>query len=139
MQQGLFKGEYTTTNTSRVHYSTPTYTKPNSIYKLIKELNTIPHIYRYKTLYKICSLIYLDTCDRKLDCLDYYTEEEKDGNLTHNVMYAMIKNSASKSIKERILLHIALLKRIYSHDSTLEYSTDNVVNVDEETSQMKLF
>ena len=139
MQQGLFNGEYTTTNISRIHYSTPTYIKPNSIYKIIKELNTIPHIYRYKTLYKICSQIYLQTYNRKLACLDYYTEDEQDGKEINTIMYATIKNSSTKDIKERILLHIDLLKRIYAHDNTLEYSTDNVVNVDEETSQMKLF
>ena len=139
MPQGLFNGEYTTTNVGRVHYSTPTYVKPNSIFKIIKELNTVPHIYRYKTLYKICSRIYLETYNHKLACLDYYTEDEKDGKKIYTVMYATIKDSVPKDIKERILLHINLLKRIYSKDSTLEYSNENTVNVDEETTQMKLF
>ena len=102
MLQGLFDDEYTI-NQGRIHYSTPTYIKPNSIFKIIKELNTIPHIYRYKTLYKICSRIYLETYNNKLACLDYYIEDEKDHNKTYTIMYATIKNSTSKLLRAYLL------------------------------------
>ena len=118
MQQALFNGEYTTTNVSRIHYSTPTYVKPNSIFKIIKELNTIPHIYRYKTLYKICSRIYFETYNHKLYrkltasltprdkeiCLMFLDEHiPKAKRLNYIASRYNITNQRASQIKQRII------------------------------------
>ena len=88
------------------------YDKSDKIKKNIKKWNTIKHIYRYQTLYKICTNLYLLTFNNQLDCLNYYSDTEFDENKTYTVMYAEIDNTSALSIKERILRHVQLLRDI---------------------------
>lgn len=99
-------------NKKRVHNSIPTYQKPDKIKQNIKKWNTIEHIYRYQTFYKICSALYLLTYNNQLSCLNYYIDIEKDGDKTFTVMYAEIEETSALSIKERIIKHIELLRDI---------------------------
>ena len=103
-------------NKKRFHNQIPTYQKPDKIKQNIKKWNTIKHIYRYQTFYKICSNIYLLTYNNQLECLDYYIDIETDGDKTYTVMYAEIFNTSALPIKERVLEHIKLLKRIKAND-----------------------
>lgn len=84
----------------------------DKIKKNIEEWNTLKHVYRYKTLYKICSLLYLLTYNNQLACLNYYVDTETDFKKTYTVMYAEIELTASLPIKERVLKHIKLLRDI---------------------------
>ena len=95
--------------------------KPDKIKNEIQKWNTIKHIYRYQTLYKICSALYLLTYENQLACLNYYSDTEIDENKTYIVMYAEIEQTSALSIKERVLKHIQLLRDIkngveYEHD-----------------------
>lgn len=96
----------------RFHNQIPTYQKPDKIKQNIKKWNTIKHIYRYQTLYKICSALYLLTYNNQLRCLNYYIDIEKDGDKTFTVMYAEIEETSALSIKDRIIKHIELLRDI---------------------------
>ena len=96
----------------RLHNQIPTYQKPDKIKQNIKKWNTIKHIYRYQTLYKICSALYLLTYNNQLRCLNYYIDTEKDGDKTFTVMYAEIEETSALSIKDRIIKHIELLRDI---------------------------
>ena len=99
-------------NKKRFHNQIPTYQKPDKIKQNIKKWNTIKHIYRYQTLYKICSALYLLTYNNQLRCLNYYIDIEKDGDKTFTVMYAEIEETSALSIKDRIIKHIELLRDI---------------------------
>lgn len=92
--------------------TTPTYFKTNKIQKNIEKWNTIKHIYRYQTFYKICSSLYLLTYNNQLACLNYYSDTEIDGDKTFTVMYAEIEETSALSIKDRVLKHIQLLRDI---------------------------
>lgn len=96
----------------RVHSKTPNYSKPNKIQDNIKKWNTIKHVYRYQTLYKICEKLFLLTYNNQLECLNYYSEKENDGNITYTLVYAEIEETSALSIKERVLKHIQLLRDI---------------------------
>lgn len=96
----------------RVHNDTPSYFKPDKVKQNIKKWNTIKHIYRYQTLYKICSSLYLLTFNNQLACLNYYSDTEVDCDKVYTVMYAEIDNTSALSIKERLLAHIKLLRDI---------------------------
>lgn len=98
----------------RVHNITPNYFKPDKVKQNIKKWNTIKHIYRYQTLYKICSSLYLLTFSNQLACLNYYSDTEVDCDKVYTVMYAEIDNTSALSIKERLLAHINLLRDIKS-------------------------
>lgn len=104
----------------RVHYDTPVYNKQDKINKNIQKWNTIKHIYRYQTLYKIYEKLFFLTYNNQLECLNYYSETENDGNNTYTIMYAEMDNTSALSIKERVLEHIDLLRRIKNNDNTLE-------------------
>lgn len=104
--------------------------KPEAIQKNISIWNTIPHVYRYRTLYKICEKIFNLTYGKRLICLNYYIDVEKDCNLTYTVMYAEIKDTSSLEIKERVLKHIDLLRRIKAKDNTLEYGDNPIISAD---------
>ena len=95
----------------RVH-DVPSYIKTDKIKENLKEWNTIKHIYRYQTLYKICEKLFLLTYNNQLACLNYYIDEEKDGDKMFTVMYAEIEETLNLSIKERVLKHINLLRQI---------------------------
>ena len=104
--------------------------KPEAIDKNIREWNTIPHVYRYQTLYKICEKIFNLTYEKRLIDLNYYIEIEKDCDKTYTLMYAEIKDTSSLSLKERVLKHIDLLRRIKSGDETLDYGDSPVISAD---------
>ena len=95
----------------RVH-DVPSYIKTDKIKENLKEWNTIKHIYRYQTLYKICEILFLLTYNNQLACLNYYIDEEKVGDKMFTVMYAEIEETLNLSIKERVLKHINLLRQI---------------------------
>lgn len=78
----------------------------------IKKWNTIKHIYRYQTLYKIYTNLYLLTFNNQLACLNYYSDTEIDCDKVYTVMYAEIEETSALSIKERVLKHIKLLRDI---------------------------
>ena len=88
------------------------YSKSDKVKENIKKWNTIKHIYRYQTFYKICSSLYLLTYNNQLACLNYYVDVEKDYEKIYTVMYAEIENTSALSIKERILKHIDLLRKV---------------------------
>ena len=102
----------------RIHYEIPTYNKPEKIKEDLKEWNTIKHVYRYQTLYKICNKLFMQTYNNKLKCLTYYVED------IDNFMYAVDESLSALSLKERILKHIELLRKVYNHDSSLEYDNN---------------
>lgn len=104
--------------------------KSETASKMLREWNTIPHVYRYQTLYKICEKIFNLTYDNRLINLNYYIEVEPDSDKTYTVMYAEIKDTSSLSLKERVLKHIDLLRRIKSGDETLEYGDSPVISAD---------
>ena len=108
------------------HNTISTHFKNNKIKENIKKWNTIKHIYRYQTFYKICEYLFLLTYQHKLACLDYYIEEEIDNNKTYTIMYAYMESTANYPLKERILAHIDLIRRIKSKDTTLEYDFKKV-------------
>lgn len=110
----------------RLYNEIPTYTKTNKIKNNIKEWNTIKHIYRYQTFYKICSTLYFLTFDNQLACLDYYSETESDYEKTYTVKYAVVEETMALSIKERIQKHLALLRKIKNNDDTLEYDIKKI-------------
>ena len=97
---------------SRIHNKIPAYLKINKVRKNIKEWNTIKHVYRYQTLYKICNILYLLTYNNQLSCLEYYNDVETENNKVYSVMYAEIEETSALSIKERVLKHIKLLRDI---------------------------
>ena len=45
-------------------------------------------------------------------------------------MYAEIKDTSTLSLKERVLKHIDLLRRIKSGDKTLQYGDNPVISAD---------
>lgn len=104
--------------------------KPEAIHKNILMWNTVPHIYRYQTLFKICEKIFNLTYEKRLICLNYYIDVEKDNNITYTVMYAEIKDSSSLSLKERVLKHIDLLRKIRNNDNSLEYGESPIISSD---------
>lgn len=97
-------------NKKRAHPKNPSYFKPNKIKENIKKWNTIKHVYRYQTLYKICEKLFLLTYNNQLECLNYYSETETDGNLTYTIVYAEIEETSALCLKERVLKHINLLR-----------------------------
>ena len=92
------------------------------------EWNTIKHVYRYQTLYKICQKLFNLTYQKKLFCLEYYIDSEICGNITYTIMYAEIKDSSELSLKERVLLHIKLLRRIQKNDNSLFYEDSEIIS-----------
>lgn len=104
----------------------PSYIKPDKIKENLKKWNTIKHIYRYQTLYKICSTLYLLTYNNQLACLNYYSEIEIDCDKFYTIMYAEIEETSALSIKERVIKHIELLRRIKNNDITLEYDIKKI-------------
>ena len=108
-QLSLFEVE---NSKKRSYNDTPSYVKPDKIKQNLKKWNTIKHIYRYQTLYKICSSLYLLTYNNQLACLNYYSETERDCDKFYTVMYAEIEETSALSIKERVIKHIELLRQI---------------------------
>ena len=82
----------------------PSFYKNDKIFENIKKENTIKHIYRYKTLYKLFAYLYFLTIEKPLSCLIYYQD---DGDF-----YAEIKETWQLEIKDRVLQHINLIRQI---------------------------
>ena len=104
------------------------------------EMNTIDGIELYKPLYEICSLLYYATENNTLECLNYYTDIERDTetSIEHNVFYAEIKNTWNLPLKERYKQHQDLLNRVMSNDVTLIHSKQEK-QIDEDLMQLTLF
>lgn len=102
----------------RIHNAIPSYYKQDKIKQEIKEWNTISHIYRYQTLYKIYNKLFMLTYNNKLKCLTYYIEDDD------NFMYAVNEELTALPLKERIQGHIDILRRVYNHDITLEFDNN---------------
>lgn len=107
----------------RIHYDIPSYKKEDKIKEYIEKWNTIKHVYRYQTLYKICEKLFSLTLNKKLACLSYFIEEEEN----KIIMYAMDETLCNYPIEERVKKHINLLRRVYNNDDTLEYDNNKVV------------
>ena len=91
----------------------------------------------YKDLYNVCSQLFNETFNRKLACLNYYIDNEKDSQ-EYTVMYAEIKDTWQLEMKERYNLHKKLLKRVMSNDTTLIYSENSKTQTEKE-GQLSLF
>lgn len=107
---------------------------------IVDEMNTIDGIELYQPLYEIYSLLYYATENNTLECLNYYTDIERDtetGN-EHTIFYAEIKNTWNLPMKERYNKHQDLLNRVMSNDITLIHSKQEK-KIDEELMQLTLF
>lgn len=125
--------------TKRIRPHKPTYRKKDKIIKLLDEWNTIEDIELYKSLYNLCSQLFLATQDRKLACLNYYIDHEKDieTGKEYTVQYAEIQDTYLLPMKKRYELHVDLLKRVMSNDTTLIYCDNKTIQMDE--GQLSLF
>lgn len=118
MQLSLFQVKIVE-NKKRERNKTPAWNKPDKIKQEIKTWNTIKHIYRYQTLYKLYNRLFILTYNKKLACLEYYIDDEVE-------MYAEIKNTEKLPIKERILLHLNLIRKIQNNDASLIYENKKI-------------
>lgn len=123
-QTCLFKIEKS--SKKRVHSKTPNCSKPNKTQDDIKKWNTIKHVYRYQTLYKICEKLFLLTYNNQLSCLNYYSDTERDNDKNYTIMYAEIEETSALCLKERIKKHIELLRKVLSNDNTLEHDIKKI-------------
>ena len=105
----------------------PTKTKSDTIHKSIQKWNTEKHIYRYKTLYKIYNKIFVLTYDNPIKNVEYFIED--DGFMT-----AELKDTWNKPLKERLKLHIQLLRDIANNN--VEYEKTTIIN---ESNQATFF
>ena len=97
----------------------PTKTKSDTIHKTIQKWNTVKHIYRYKTLYQIYNKIFVLTYDKPIKNVSYFIED--DGFMT-----AELKDTWNKPLKERLKLHIQLLRDIANNN--VEYEKTTIIN-----------
>lgn len=115
----------------------PTRSLEDKIKADLKEWNTLEGVELYKDLYNVCSQLFNETFNRKLACLNYYIDNEKDSQ-EYTVMYAEIKGTWQLEMKERYNLHKKLLKRVMSNDTTLIYSENSEIQTEAE-GQLSLF
>jgi len=118
-QMSLFADVISKSKTGRHRNEVPSYKKNDSINKIIQTYNTIPHIYRLKSLCVIYNRLFLLTFEKKLLCLNYFIEDDGE-------MYAEIEGTQLLSIKERVIAHIQLLRRVQNNDPTLEYDEKRI-------------
>lgn len=106
----------------------------------IDEMNTIEGIELYEPLYELYSLLYFATENNTLECLNYYTDTERDTEtgIEHSVFYAEIKDTWQLPMKERYNKHKELLQRVMSNDVTL-IRCQKEKQIDEELLQLTLF
>lgn len=123
----------------RIRPNNPTYTMKDKIQKTLDEWNTIEGVELYEDLYKLCSQLFLQTQEKKLACLNYYIDHEKDNELgkEYTIMYAEIKNTCMLPMEKRYQLHLKLLERVMSNDTTLIYCDSVIQN--EDGGQLSLF
>ena len=114
VQTSLFEVSPYTTGKKRVRYKIPTYTKSYTFWHINPETNEIQfdgderHIFRVKTLHHLYSIIFgysgvnvFEQFERKnIDGLTIWREERQ----------AEITGTSNLSIKERILIHLKLLR-----------------------------
>lgn len=93
----------------------------------IKKFNTIKHIYRYKTLYKIYNKIFILTYNNPIKNVKYMIDED-------GFTCAEIKNTDRKTIEERIYLHLQLLRNIKNNNVEHEQTI-----IETESSQLNIF
>lgn len=123
----------------------PSFKMEDKIKQTLKEWNTIKDVELYEDLYKICSQLFSATQHKKLECLNYYIDHEKDSEKgeEYTVMYAEIKNTYNLPMKERYQKHKQLLQRVMSNDTTLIYCENSISNPfnedDENIGQLSLF
>lgn len=118
----------------------PSYRKSDKIKQTLKEWNTIEGVELYAPLYQLYNKLFLATQNRKLECLDYYIDIERNSENEPDFpfMYAEIKGTWELPLKDRYKLHLQLMKRVLSNDKTLVYSDDNYIRSEEE-GQLTLF
>ena len=126
-------------NNRRVRSNNLSNKRNDKFKQFLKEWNTIADIELYKDLYKICCQLFNETFDKKLACLNYYIDHERDNENGEEftVMYAEIKDTWQLEMKERYNLHKKLLKRVMSNDTTLIYCNSETQK--EEEGQLSLF
>ena len=119
-------------STKQTFHKQSKYHKPDKIWQNIKEWNTIEGIELYKPLYDLCSQLFLLTCNNKLECLNYYIDEEIDESKSYTVMLAEIDNTWHLPLKERYEQHLKLLDRIMNNDTTLVHD-EKIIDSDKLT------
>lgn len=127
------------TKNKRIRPLKASYRKELKIAEYLKEWNTIEGVELYKDLYKLCEQLFFATQNNKLDCLNYYIDEEQDCSKTYVIMYAEIKNTSELPMKKRYELHLQLLKDIHENSQALKHSTLKHIYGNTETGQFNLF
>lgn len=114
VQTSLFEVSPYITGKKRVRYKTPTYTKSYTFWHINPETNEIQydgderHIFRIKTLHKLYSMLYgysginiFEQFEKKdINGLTVWGEEKQ----------AEIQNTSYLSLRDRVRLHIKLLR-----------------------------
>ena len=106
-------------NKNRNHTKHKISSTADKTWQQIKEWNTIEGIELIKPLNDLYSQLFMLTFNNKLECLNYYVDEEKDESNSYTVMYAEVKDTWNLPLQERYNQHKELLKRIKNNDTTL--------------------
>lgn len=106
-------------NKNRNHTKHKISSTADKTWQQIKEWNTIEGIELIKPLNDLYSQLFILTFNDKLECLNYYVDEERDESNSYTVMYAEIKDTWNLPLQERYNQHKELLERIINHDKTL--------------------
>ena len=108
-------------NKNRNHTKHKVSSTADKTWQQIKEWNTIEDIELIKPLNELYSQLFILTFNNKLECLNYYVDEERDESNSYTVMYAEIKDTWNLPLQERYNQHKELLERIKNNDTTLIY------------------
>lgn len=106
-------------NKNRNHTKHKGSSTADKTWQQIKEWNTIEGIELIKPLNDLYSQLFILTFNNKLECLNYYVDEERDESNSYTVMYAEIKDTWKLPLQERYNQHKELLERIKNNDTTL--------------------
>ena len=106
-------------NKNRNHTKHKGSSTADKTWQQIKEWNTIEGIELIKPLNELYSQLFILTFNNKLECLNYYVDEERDESNSYTVMYAEIKDTWKLPLQERYNQHKELLERIKNNDTTL--------------------
>ena len=114
VQTSLFEILPYITGKKRVRYKVPTYTKSYSFWHINPDTNEIQydgdeqHIFRIKTLHKLYSLIY-GYC--YINIFEKFEKKDLNGLIVWGEdRQAEIKNTCYLSLKDRVTIHIKLLR-----------------------------
>lgn len=114
VQTSLFEITPYITGKKRVRYKVPTYTKSYTFWHINPETNEIQydgdeqHIFRIKTLHKLYSLIY-GYCN--INIFEQFEKKDLNGlTIWGEERQAEIKNTSYLPLKDRVTLHIKLLR-----------------------------